>query len=75
MLQNRPMATRADVKVRAKMPLKRQWRISFVLRGELVDLDVVWSGRQAWTKMERSTLPGWTILPIGPFVIGLRAFG
>jgi hypothetical protein len=57
-------------KLRARLPIEARWRAVFVRRGECCEVDVCWCSARTWRRRPR---PGWTAIPIGPFVVALRA--
>jgi hypothetical protein len=62
--------------VRTRLPLALRWRSVLRLSGgALVELDIVWSSRRRWERSRFAGQPGWTLAPLGPFVLAWRVEG
>ena len=66
-------SSRNTAKVRCEMVVRGHWRHLFVLPdGELGELSLVWTTRNAWKRRPESRSGVWATLPIGPFVLAYR---
>jgi hypothetical protein len=59
--------------MKTRLPWIARWRCRWVRAGDVVEVDVLWTTARRWGRSRLATMPGWSTLPVGPFVIALRA--
>ena len=59
--------------MKTRLPRTARWRCRWVRAGIVAEVDVLWTTARRWSRSRLATTPGWTVLPIGPFVIALKA--